>query len=237
MKGRRKERKSLARSLPRAVLQADGSDSTRRKKWDRWLAELRREVGHALLAQEIFWQLQALAKQHPNSISPSALFDWMCWNHIEISALRVRRFLDQDRRSRSLIRLLREMYERPSAINQAFHASLYERTPFGVAYGAKCFEQSAKTKSGRLSLIQLRSQISNLGRISDRIRYVVDKRIAHTDERFSKRVRPTLNELTTAFAEIDRLVCHYSFLLTGSHWDTCKPERQEDWRPRLLQQL
>lgn len=203
----------------------------------RWVVELRRDVGFALLDQELFWELQALAKNHPGSISPSELFDWMCWNHIQLMALRIRRLVDHDRRTLSVVRLLREVYEHPSAINRTYHSSLYRRTPMGTEYGAECFDREAGTKSGRLSLKVIRTEIRGVERLSRSIKHVVDKRIAHRDLKFSPRKLPTIRHIDEALAEMDRVVCRYHFLLTGDSMGTCKPTRQNDWCPKILQKL
>ncbi|MGH8224018.1 MAG: hypothetical protein ACREQZ_13705 [Woeseiaceae bacterium] len=183
--------------------------------------------------KEIFWDLQEIARENSRILEVGSFFDWMCRNYITAQAVSVRRFLDQDRNSHSLWRLLYELLEHPKSITRVDHVKMYRTTPIGESLGQRSFDSVVGKSRTHLGAAAIRSDLKRLEDASDRIRRFVNKRIAHFTQRGSIRKLPRLNDLDSALEVVDKLFHKYDLLLTGRGGDTSHATRQYDWREAL----
>ena len=180
--------------------------------------------------QEIFWQLQEVAKNNPAILKNGAFFEWMCNNYVVAFAVRLRTFVDQSKNSHSLWRILFEVLENRGAINVTTHSNLYRNTPYGTDFGRRCFSNVVGATSTVLSQRTIRSDLRALEDASNRLRRFVNKRIAHRNTPGAIRRLPTFNEVDETLAVIDKLFCKYQFLLSASGMESCRATAQDDWR-------
>lgn len=203
------------------------------RKWRRWVLAMRSELTDLYGRKEIFWDLQDVAKENPEILKNGSFFDWMCRNYIAAQAVGVRRFVDQDRKSHSLWRLLYEILEHPHSITRAAHVRMYRNTPIGERLGHLSFDNVVG--KGRLELgpAAIRRDLKRLEDASDRIRRFVNKRVAHFTTSGSIRRLPKLNELDGTLDVIDEVFRKYDLLLTARGSTSSHATRQYDWKQVL----
>ena len=223
------------RTRPKKASLSTAHHARLRAKWRRWLTPMSSDLSDLFRRQEIFWQLQVVAKENPSILKNGAFFSWMCNNYIDAFAIRLRACVDQSKGSHSLWRLLYEALENPGAINITTHANLYRNTPYGVAFGESCFRNCVGQKASVLSDRAIRMDMKALEDSSDRLRRFVNKRVAHRNRPGAIRRVPTFDEIDNTLSVIDRLFCKYNFLLSASGMDSCRATAQYDWRDVLWQ--
>ena len=210
------------------------SDHARlRKRWKKWLPEMRNDMSNALGKREIFWELQEVAKENQRILSPGAFFDWMCENYIATISIGVRSFTDQSKNSRSLWRMLYEILENPGVLDRESHARMYFSNPFGISFGRQCFNDVVGKDVQLLPQQVIRSDLRRLEDTSERVRRFVNKRIAHRTKRGELRRPPKFNELDAAIDNLDKTLCKYNFLLTGQSGESFHATRQYNWQEVL----
>lgn len=182
---------------------------------------------------ELFWDLQEVAKENPDVLHPGTFFDWMCRSHITALAVGIRSFIDFDKRSRSLARLLYELIEHPRAITRDWHVRMYRGTPIGEELGHMSFNAVVGKRKDHVSVRMIRSDLRRIEQASERVRRFVNKRVAHRASPGAIRRLPRLNELDSALTVLDEVFCKYNLLLTAEGSSTLKATRQYDWREVL----
>ena len=100
----------------------------RRSRLKKWLDIIEENVTEAIINQHIFWEVQDIIRhnQQLRNIS-SAFYQWMGSTFVHSSALAVRRQVDRDPESVSLLRFLSEVQKYPDLISRDYHRSLYDR--------------------------------------------------------------------------------------------------------------
>lgn len=204
-----------------------------RRRWRKWLPDIKRDLQDLLGRQEIFWELQEVAKENTAILNPGEFFDWMCRNHMIAISVGVRSLIDLDKRSHSLARILFEMLENPKIISRDWHVRMYRGTPLGEEFGHMSFNSSVGINSKYLTQTAIRSDLRRIEDASERIRRFVNKRVAHRASRGAIRRLPRLNELDSALNTLDDVFCRYNLLLTADGGDSVRATRQYDWREVL----
>jgi hypothetical protein len=193
---------------------------------------MRRDLSELFAKQEIFWDLQEVAKENKNVLAPGAFFDWMCQNHVVAVSVGIRSFVDQRIDSRSLWRMLYEILEHRDSITRDFHVQMYARAP-GLEYGHRTFDNVVGRGRTTLRERDIRSDLRRIENASERVRRFVNKRIAHRTAPGEMRRLPKFNELDAALTALDEVLCKYNLLLTAQGMDTVKATRQYSWQDVL----
>lgn len=221
------------RNRPKKYSHGSSDHLKMRRRWRRWLPSMRRDMTHLLGSREIFWGLQEVAKENSEILSPGDFFDWMCRNYISAISIGIRSFVDQDRRSHSLWRMLYEILERPGVIDCESHARMYRSTSTGIEFGRHCFQNVVGKGAVLLSQGSVRSDLKILEDASERVRRYVNKRVAHRTSPGGIRRLPKFNEVDAALDVLDKILSKYDFLLTASGIESFRATRQHDWRQVL----
>lgn len=204
-----------------------------RRRWRSWLPAMKRDLQDMLGRREIFWDLQQIAKENPRILDPGSFFDWMCRSHLVAISIAVRSYVDFDRRSHSLARLLYELLENPGVISREWHVRMYRDTPIGEELGHMSFNATVGKGRTRLPQSAIRGDLRKIEDASERVRRFVNKRVAHRTNPGAIRRLPRLNELDGALDTIDRIFCKYNLLLTAEGSSSAHATRQYDWRTVL----
>lgn len=203
-----------------------------RQKWKNWLELLQNDLVDLFARQEIFWDLQEIAKKNKKILTPGAFFDWMCNNYMVSTPIGLRRLTDQDKRSVSLWRLLYEILENPGVINRETYKALYRSDMQSL--GDTAFDLVIGKGRKNLSKTQVKSDLCAIEKAEERIRRLVNKKIAHTHlNPHAIKKLPTLNDLDQALNTIDKVFCKYYLLLTACEMRSVRAERQYDWQKVL----
>jgi hypothetical protein len=194
---------------------------------------MRADMTELLGSREIFWDLQEVAKANERVLDPGAFFGWMCGNYIASMSIGIRKFVDEDRRSESLWRMLYQMLEHPGIIDVDAHARMYRSTPMGVGFGRRCFFNVAGDGVRCLSQRHIRSDLHKLEDACERVRRFVNKRIAHRTSPGKIRRLPKFSDVDKALDTLDEILCKYDMLLTARGATSCHATRQYNWQAVL----
>jgi len=205
-----------------------------RRRWRSWLPRIKSDMTDILGKREIFWELQAIAEENPKILNPGEFFDWMCRNYMDAVTVGARRFTDQDKRSHSLWRILYEILENPGVINRRAHITLYRETPREMDLGNHTFNAIVGREKNILSQTQIRSDLQTIEKVDERIRKLVNKRVAHLTNPGAIRRLPTFKDLDKALDTYDKILCKYNTLLTAAGMASAFATRQGYWMDSLL---
>lgn len=200
------------------------------QRWKKWLPDMRRDLSDLFGKRETFWQLQEIAKSNPRIMDPGSFFDWICRNYVVAQAVGVRSFVDQSSDSRCLWRMLYEMLENPGVVSRGMHLRRYRGGGVGPDVGHRTFDNVAGNGRHALSQQAIRGDLRAIEDATERVRRLVNKRIAHRAAQGKLRRPPKFSELDAALDVIDRVFCKYHLLLTATSMNTQRATRQFDWR-------
>lgn len=203
------------------------------RRWKGWLPELCRDMTDLLGKREIFWELQAVARENPKILQQGSFFDWMCRNYIVAVTVGIRSFVDQSTNSRSLWRMLFEVLQHPGVINRKTHVRMYRATPIGDDLGHITFNGVVGKHRDRLPQDEVRRDLRRLEDVSSMVRRFVNKRIAHRAKPGALRRIPKFNDVDAALDVLDQILCKYNLLLRAEGTSSMHATRQYDWREVL----
>jgi len=201
----------LAKRSRRIQVRRGLSDAERRalvRKWRRWAGVAFSQLNDLLVRHETFTQLRDIVKRNPKTTAPAYFVNWMVTNYVCAATVGIRRLCDHGARAGSLGLLLRDIVQHPGVLRRS---------------------RDRRAISAR----EVRADRRALRAATDRIKLLVNKRVAHADKHGSIRRLPTYDDLDRAFEVLDRLTAKYLNLVAGSGWITCKLERQYDWHDVL----
>lgn len=199
-----------------------------RRRWRSLLLRVKPEI-HELAAQRyLFRETLTIRNQNPLLLKPNAFFRWLVANYVAAQCVGVRKQLDWNPRSASLLRLLSEIHCLPEALTAASHTRLYPRDQRVRALGL--FERLFASSGGHISSRVVSADIRTLKESGSRIRRIVNKRIAHLDRPGAIRKIPTFDELDGALDVIENMYMKYHLALTGQSLTQMAPVPQVDWK-------
>jgi hypothetical protein len=186
-----------------------------RSRWRSWLKPMSLDLDTLKWKQEIFWELQEISKKNNKILKPGDFFNWMCDNYNIALTVGLRRFDDQDLRSRSLWVMLYEILKNPGVINRNTHLKLYNKDQKNL--GNATFDTLVGSSKERLSQKKVRSDLKALEDAAERIRRLVNKRIAHFTKPGGIKKIPTYVELDNLLDVIIKILGRYNLLLTATN--------------------
>ena len=78
-------------------------------KWKEWIGIFIAETGNLLVSQDIFNQIQKLAKNNEKILKPNLYLNWIVDNYVSHVVTVIRKLADKDTRTVSLYRLIFEI--------------------------------------------------------------------------------------------------------------------------------
>lgn len=217
------------RIRPRLFNENSLNHSKLRRKWKTWLPHLKDDLADLLRKKEIFWDLQKIAEENQKVLAPNTFFDWMCRNYIVAVCVGIRRFADQDKRSRSLWRMLFEILENPGVINRRYFLALGYNKSTKVRASEIAFDKIVGPDKDVLTQAQVRSDLRKIEDYTERIRRFTNKRIAHFSNPGSIKRLPIFDELDTALKSLDDTICKYNVLLAAEALNSLHAIHQYNW--------
>ena len=201
-------------------LMAAPPDSVRRR-WKRWLlGRLSGEVAELFRHIEIYESLVAMVKVNDALLEPPVFFIWLKNSYVTAIAMGIRRQLDCDPRSVSLGILLREAELRHSLISRKCFRAMMRRK--GLTPEEADGDLRRRIGSTTFKVAMATADIRRLERAENRIRRLVNKRIAHTGLLSEMRKPPTFDEIKKAVEEIDKVYVKYDAIIAGGGLTTAR---------------
>lgn len=192
---------------------ANQTDQERLGVWRERLEELSHLVTDLVQRRAVWWTLQAVFHNNP-TLPPSGLFDFIAINYMESESIGVRRLLDNDGRTSSLMVLLLDLQR---------SVELLTRDRFVVASGWRD-QVFASSRFDRfvgepghvhVPASRVQSDIDMLRNASAVVKKYSDKRIAHWDKT-PPNTLPTFSDLHNAVAAIATVFHGWYGFITGS---------------------
>lgn len=200
------------------------------KKWNKWLAEIKREVAWLRWNQKMDRRVFGVILSNPSINKWNPLYDWMSLNYATYATVTLRRLLDTDQRDKpiSLANLVLEISSHPQLITRKEFVARFDQSFRERGVADKCFDDLG----GGQEFVDSSRLLSELNLAQDRcckVKKHVDKRIAHHDCQPPKQA-PTWEELDVAIETVSRLYSRVSRLLTGIGSDYSEIHEQYDWK-------
>jgi hypothetical protein len=206
----------------------------RRSRLVKWLDIIVEDAVEAITNRGIFWEVQDIIQNNPQlQKSSSAFRQWMFSTFVHSSALAVRRQVDRDTNSVSLLRFLTEVREHPDLISFDYHRSLYGRLDkeLGDDLARRVYDKHVGENSTELDRGMVQKEIDELLAKSKTIHHYADRTVAHYDARgLGGEPEPTFPELEECLRFLEELVLKYLLLLKGGAPRSLSASFTYDWK-------
>jgi len=205
----------------------------RRRRWRTQLRKLRREVVDVLRCRQIYDRLREIVEANPAIQRPWTFHNWLIRNYTIATLVRVRRLVDQDGRTWSLVRLLEEIKRDPDLVSyrshRAFYRKHYDRRD-GTWLARSAFKSVAGQGGGALPRSVVEADLKKLRAGWQRLEVFTNKRVAHLDRQVPRGPAPKIREVNAAIDLVSETLRRYELLLLGSATGKGQePVAQDDW--------
>ena len=203
-----------------------------RRRWRNWIKRLEKELEWIIRSTHIYKEIGDIVKNNQSIQKPYDVHNWIKLNYVESTFVGLRKLMDHDTRSISLYHLLKEIEANPQVITRASHLSFYSKQ--NKLIGNKSFDRIAGVGSNKLPKNVPKNDIKQLKKAEERIRIIVNKKIAHLDRNNLKRKFPTFHEVVDVISLFENTFLKYQLLLTADAPSHMLPTWQYDLKSVFL---
>ena len=186
-----------------------------RARWRRWLKRVEADVIDLLIAKHIYKGVGKIVLANPVIQRPGDVHSWISRNYGTAAVIGIRRLTDIDTRSVSLARLLSDISSNAQAVTRESHVHRYNQAGLRDA-GSLWFDKFAGKGTKTLPPLVPSGHLRQLQAAERRIRQLVNKQIAHLDQKNVRRKPIVFREIHDVSDMIDGMVVNYNLLLFGS---------------------
>jgi len=208
----------------------------RLKKWIGWVETIKHQV-YDLHHHRAVWRemRQALLSASPDE---STFLEHYARLYTERQLSAVRRLVDPDSRAVSLTRLLTELSEHPEIMTRRLHIELW-KVPADPVDVRKCltkrahevFDRYADGDGDNVDPEQVRKDLADWQRTCDKIKKIVNKRIAHFEAADDSSIpAATYADLDKAIDAVGDFIRKYTLLFTAGFIVQMEPTIPSDWK-------
>jgi hypothetical protein len=224
--------------------------------WSQSFNVICKEVTDLVIGRYIFLEVQHIIKENPKIQKPSSFYGLFGITYRDWAVMNVRRQLDNRTDSVSLVRLLREMAQKPQVLSRQRYVATYaDELMRGRSLSPSSPGSVNKRQSGAYRLCRFEAeQIANVSfdgyagsgnthipkcvierdrvkfeEAGDKIKTFANKRVAHLDKSPPTRP-PSSPELDPCIELLERLVLKYEFIFEASAPQSLLPTWQYDWK-------
>jgi hypothetical protein len=195
-----------------------------------WLDRVQTRVSTLRLDAYIFDELRRIVRKNKALQRPSILYDWLIRQYAAAIAAGVRRELDEDTRSDSLVRLLRRLKGTAGAVSRERYRSLYAKHERSLA--DKSYDKLVGRGRDVPSDSQFDREIRTLKQKTRKLVEYADKHIAHVDATPASSLA-RFSDVPVALRSLESAVKRYHHLLKASHLVVGEVFIQDNWRAVL----
>lgn len=172
------------------------------EEWASEIEDLGQAVTYLVQKRADWWTLQQVFANNP-TLPPSGLFDFIVSNYLESASVGVRRLVDTDNRTNSLMRLLLRIRDHPELLTRRRYIDTRGWITNIEDYESEQFDQFVG-EPGHLHVPRqcIQDDIDHLKEASSLVKQYVDKQIAHMDKTPPDKL-PTYGDLHDAIGEIE----------------------------------
>lgn len=167
------------------------------RRWVRWWRLLFDDIKTIAHHRDLYRRVTAMVEANQALHVPSPFYDWMQRAYVMGQASAIRRMVDWDWRTISLIRLIEEMADHPEVLSRRRYVGHY-RGHLPAKFGHMHFDRLTRPGADRVDRRTIQRHRQELLEAHRRLRLFVNKHVAH-------RARHPMRRLPT-HAELDRCV-------------------------------
>jgi AbiU2 len=201
-------------------------------KWQRWMSKIREDLQSIVDDQEIARQFDAVVSENADWITANegGLFcDFVRRSHAVAALLAIRRHLDADRGSMSMLRLLSQLSACADQFTYDFYLVQFPEKP-GQNVPWQRFTYRIFSKNGTtFDKTIVDEDILQTRRVASNITEMVTRTLSHLDKRGHDQV-VTYVELREVIDYFNRLVCKYHGLITSEGYGDLKTSILFPWK-------
>ncbi|MCK4726760.1 MAG: hypothetical protein KAT29_13195 [Anaerolineales bacterium] len=182
-----------------------------RAKWRRWIRRISDSASVLLLDDYIFRKSMEAAQKGGVVKSSNEVYRWAMRVYATHASIGIRRLLDKDVRTYSLFLLLSKIEKNPQVITRRSFVFRYSSSRRGMGMGD--FDKIAGPNSISLPRHIVQTDLDKLVTISNKIRPIVNKVMAHRERKTERITKPTWGELHNAIEQIAQMSARYQLIL------------------------
>lgn len=201
-------------------------------EWHSWLEETKGIVTELLINRHIYEETWRIVEANPNTHDPNDFVMWFQRLYARSTAVAVRRMVDQDKRTHSLVRLLEHLKCHARDITRDWFCAQHSDSPAIRDSAHRVFDQWSIPGGDCVDPGKVSTRIEKLKNVCKPVKYFVDKRVAHLDAFVPDSSTPkvTWKELDIAIDALDRQTCELVLLLEQKGvLGGLRPTWQYDW--------
>jgi hypothetical protein len=200
------------------------------KEWISLLRNIENQVSRLLWNRYLFREFMATIETNSALDTNNPFVVWVWENYLFNAALGVRRLIDRDRRSISLLLLLEDIAKKPEILSRKRYAALFEDSGLSddTAYINRCFDSlvgEGKDCPDRRDIEHNMQKLLIIAKIL--IRYV-NKMVAHIDKGTIRKL-PTINDLDASIDCLADITKKYYAILHAGGVELL-PVAQTPWK-------
>jgi hypothetical protein len=197
------------------------SDLNTRNRWQRWIKRIYNSAALLLLDDYIF-NKSLEASREGGLIKPSnEVYKWVIRTYISHSTVGIRRLLDMDKRTYSLLLLLNEIENKSNIITRDFFIKSYPRRLRELAIID--FNNIAGSSENYLPQKIVRKDLIKLWSISNIIKPIVNKVIAHRERKSKSLLKISFKNIHKSITTISDMCIRYNLILNQEGTDSLLP--------------
>lgn len=181
-----------------------------------------------MISCHIFEEVRDIASSNPQTYDPNDFFSWLAHNYATSVALGIRKLMDHDRRSLSLVRLLEDILANPKVVTRASYAAMYRSEHRDLADGHFTALVGGKHKALPSGVIQ--RDLRSMRRAERRIRIFVNKKLAHLELKTRRRRLPKYGDLIQTVRLLESVLLKYRSLFSADAPTTLLRTWQYNWK-------
>jgi hypothetical protein len=181
-----------------------------------------------LISGHIFEEVRDIASLNPATHDPNDFFSWLAQNYAVTAALGIRRLMDHDNRSLSLLRFLDDIRVNARVVTRDAYVAMYRPQHRELAH--KHFTTLVGGKHNALRPGVVRRDLRLMQREERRIRTFVNKRLAHLELSTRRRRLPKYGELGETLRLMESVLLKYRRLISADGPSTLLPTWQYNWK-------
>lgn len=200
-------------------------------KWNSWISKFENSVGELLENRKFFREFLNIIKSNSNLPENNHFLIWIWTNYIISALMGIRRLIDSHHKCISLINLLGEIKRSPYILSRIRFASLFNNTALSDDddYINQCFDELVGENKEHIDPRDVQKDIQLLNKKYKRLKYYIDKRIAHTDKDKITKL-PKIKDLDDCINYLEELVIKYSAIFHANQIDGLEPRLQYRWK-------
>jgi hypothetical protein len=202
-----------------------------------YLDFLENQVVTILIHDKMFKEVGELIKSNTTINHNNSFYDWMISAYVSDITIRIRRLVDEDKKTKSFVNFLKELQSDTQIRTRSRHVGFYKTNLILADIGERTFDGLAGVGASEYGVDLVQSDIDDLKRECKAIVVYTHNFIAHSNAKLAdgkvstKLEIPTFTDLDVAIKHLDKLLIKYFLLLKASgKGESLMPYWQYNWK-------